>query len=433
MAVQTTTGDNNKQEVLIRDNNFIRAIYTGTRIESKILLHAMYTAQRTHNLTTKYSTSEVVEAIGLAGCKDTSVILHQIVPRILRHIVIIRNDNGKTKSTEGFNIVSYCKYEDGIFTIELNKRVLPYLIDIDNPYTAMKIEDLMSFNSTKKTKNFAIRLYEILKTKQYLLKVMDCVTDYYTLADLKIRTGLINVDTERALDIIEKYDLTEEAIVRMGGEPYQEWRNFRRRILEPAIEEINAMSAFAVSYDTKKAANGKIVGIIFKIRKKPGAAKETVDAAYNEAVEATGTLCDVRAVQETAAESVDPVTEIRSFLKEDLTDDELMSLFLTADENVERIKAAYDLACSQRGEIYSLMSWMTNAIKGRWADQPVVSRPGAGSGHGGNCGGWRGQDSHERRFGFKANEYDFDALEEELERQAFADLEDGEKYAVPAI
>ena len=79
------------------------------------------------------------------------------------------------------------------------------------------------------------------------------------------------------------------------------------------------------------------------------------------------------------------------------------------------------------------MSWMTNAIKGRWADQPVVSRPGAGSGHGGNRGGWRGQDSHERRFGFKANEYDFDALEEELERQAFADLEDGEEYAVPAI
>ena len=433
MAVQTTADSGDKQEVLIRDNDLIKAIHTGSLFESRILLRAMTETQRTGQLKASFSTAEFAECLNIQGSKKIYEMLHSAVPRLLDHRVIIQKKLNGKRSTVGFNIVKYCSYEGGVFTIVLNECLLPYITNIDNPYTAIEVRELFSIGSTKKTKNFALRLYEILKTKQYLLETMEHVTDCYTLADLKIRTGLVNVDTDRAYDIIEKYDLTEEAIVRMGGDPYPVWRDFRRRILEPAIEEINAMSAFAVSYDTKKAANGKIVGIIFKIRKKPGAAKETVDAAYNEAAEAAGTSCDVRTPRETAAENTDPVTEIRSFLKEDLTDDELMSLFITADENVERIKAAYDLACSQRGEIYSLMSWMTNAIKGRWADQPVVSRPGAGSGHGGNRGGWRGQDSHERRFGFKANEYDFDALEEELERQAFADLEDGEEYAVPAI
>ena len=427
MTVQTTADSSDRREVLIRDNDLIRAVYSGTVTDSKILLQAMYDYQhsRSREPVIKYTTEEIAKLIGVKGTEKIYSILHAAVSRLLDHKVIITCESGKRKTTAGFNLVTFAQYDGGLFTIELNHRLYPYLVDLTTPYTAVDMKTVRLFGGERRSKNFALRLYEILKTKLFLLEKdpgITVVDEYLSLAELKIRSGLVKVDDKQVSDVVEMYGATEEALEEIG-DPYPVWKDFKRRILDPAIYEIEEKTSVRVSYDPKRVGrSGRITGLTFHLRKKPGAAKETVDAAYNEAAEAADTSCDVRAVQEAAAENMDPVTEIRSFLKEDLTDDELMSLFITADENVERVKAAYDLACSQRGEIYSLMSWMTNAIKGRWADQPVVSRPGAGSGHGGNCGGWRGQDSHERRFGFKANEYDFDALEEELERQAFAEF-----------
>ena len=413
-------------ELLKRDNALIRSIYTGSRIESKILLHAMYAVQKSKKLITTYTTEELVNSIEIAGCSETGTMLHRIVPRLLNHKVIICKDNGRAKSTEGFNVVSYCKYEDGFFTIELNKRILPYLIDIESPFTTMRMGELMEFGTEKKSKNFAIRLYEILRTKQYILETSDSVSETFTLADLKIRTGLINIDNVQAEEVIREYNLTDEALVQLGGDPYPVWRDFRRRILEPAIKEINllASSDFTVSYKTKKAAAGKIVGITFTIHSK------YIDAGFHADT-------DDPSVKEISSDVIygQKADLVRSMITEEIGDDSIGRILDAAGGDTEKVRAAYELAEKQTGEIRDITSWMVSAVKGGWAEkwkEPVSKQhrddpENAAVQERSKGSAYKYQDqkafSHEKKFGFEPNSYDFDALEEELLARGYGQSE----------
>ena len=350
---------NEQKELLIRDNDLIRSIYTGSRIESKILHYAMYQLQKTREPVMSCTTKQLVEGLGLSvNSHDTGAMLHRLVPALLGHKIIIRREEGGRVITEGFTVVSYCRYDDGVFTIELNQRLLPYLVDISSPYTAIEINKLLSFDSSTKTKNFSMRLYEILRTKKYLLKNTDVITEYFTIADLKIRTGLVNVDEERAADIIRSYGLSEETVVQLGGDRYPAWRDLKRRVLDPAVAEISETTDISVTYRAVKVGrSNKVIGVIFSIRER--AEEETVMPERVESPEEDFLFC----------EKAELVEEVRSLTGMKLGDSEIESILTAADWNLERVRDAYVLAGKQKNKIRDMSRWLICAVRERWAEK----------------------------------------------------------------
>lgn len=122
---------------------------------------------------------------------------------------------------------------DGVITIRLDEDLKPYLLELKEKYTQYELIYTLKMKS-----KYSIRLYELLKSRQY-----DKLKNYkvkYSIDELK-----------RLLD----------------AENYKSFKDFRRRVLEKATEEINLYSD--INIDLTAMKQGKtITEIEIKIRTK---------------------------------------------------------------------------------------------------------------------------------------------------------------------
>ena len=383
-----------ESKILIRDNMLIRAMYTGSISESKILLQALYDSQRTRQTVLTYSTEEIAECIGTSSGKSIYQVLHRAVKNMLRNTIIIHDS--KKNYTEGFVMVPYCSYGHGVLTIELNQRIMPYLTDIKSTYTAMDIKKLQNFGGKKASRNFALRLYEILRTSQYILEGQDApryVTEYMTLEEMKLRTGLVR-EVESGLELmLEKHGMVQETLTK-AGDMYPEWKDLKKRVLDPAVKEINETTHLHTEYEPKKVgSSGKIVGLTFRTRFTDGYVPKK---------------------KEKDSEDGNNLSSVQEIIKEPISDEDARVILDAADGDIEKVRKAYKAAekQSESKKIWDLRKWMVSAIKGGWEtdSKPVEkddrTKKTADEG--------RIEKEHYKRYGFSPNQYDMDELEEEL-------------------
>lgn len=102
----------------------------------------------------------------------------------------------------------------GIVKLKLDEYLMPYLIQLKNHFTQYNLYYVLAMKS-----QYSVRLYELLKSYQ----------------NLKTWTFSLN-ELKRLLD----------------AESYDRWFNFRKRILEPAIEEIEQYSDLNITYELIK-------------------------------------------------------------------------------------------------------------------------------------------------------------------------------------
>lgn len=380
-------------KILIRDNTLIKAIYTGSVSESKILLQALYDFQKTKQTVLCYSTEEIAECIGIPHGKAVYPILHKAVSNMLGNQIVIHDS--KKHYTEGFVVIPYCSYGHGVLTIELNKRILPYLTDIKNTYTAMDLRKLQNFGGERTSRNFGLRLYEILRTNQYMLEgenAPEYVTEYMSLEELKLRTGLVRTVKPDLEESLKKYGMTQESLMQ-AGDIYPAWKDFKKRVLEPALKNINTDTHLRVEYEPKRVgSSGKIVGLTFRTKFADGHKKK----------------------QDRADTQDNAVALVRTIIKEPLNDNDITAVLCAAGGDVEKVRNAYALAEMQakEGKIRDLTRWMIAAIKGGWSAETEKIEKDDRCGE--KEGGQEKKTDHYSRYGFNANKYDMDELEKEL-------------------
>jgi plasmid replication initiation protein len=126
-----------------------------------------------------------------------------------------------------FAWVDGCIYHDRTGTVELSFTcwVKPYLQDLRKNFTTYRLLDLQRLRSAN-----AIRLYELL------MQYKSTGVRYDTLNELKCLLGIEG--------------------------KYKEWRDFKRRVLEPSVKNINESSNWQVRYKIKKKGRA-IGGIVF--------------------------------------------------------------------------------------------------------------------------------------------------------------------------
>lgn len=126
--------------------------------------------------------------------------------------------------------ISYADIErkDGLITIEMDKHMRPYLLQLNRNYTKYPL-----YNITRMKSKYGIMLYEILKS---YINMSVCLI--FDIDDLKIRLDSTN---------------------------YNNLKDFKARVINPALKDINTFSDIKATVDYIKRGN-KVTHIRFILK-----------------------------------------------------------------------------------------------------------------------------------------------------------------------
>jgi len=228
-----------------KSNSLVEASYRLTPAEQCIILSCISQIRKDEKITdeTMYKVS-VWDYINLTGAdrgtayRDMRDAAERLDGRRVR-IYELPNGEGRVKNKGRMLKVGWVQtiaYSDGCGEVELrfNRDMLPYLTNISNNFTTYNLKDVAKMSSS-----FGIRLYELL---------VEWKDKYKT--------------TEQEISVEQLRKL-----LQITGS-YAAIKDLKKRVLEPAIADVNAHSNIQVSWEQKKT--GRRVShlkFIFKLKK----------------------------------------------------------------------------------------------------------------------------------------------------------------------
>lgn len=244
-----------KNALVVKDNALINASYNLEVSEQRLMLMAIVNARETGQGITSDSALEISAtdyADQFKVTKETAYItLKQAVENLFsRQFTFIE----RYKETKQFRKVksrwvSRISYVEkfGILEITFAPDVVPLITRLEKHFTSYEIKQVSQLTS-----KYAIRLYEIL------IAWRTVKTTYLELAEFREKIGL-------------------------GEKEYPTMDNLKRRVLEPAINQINKYTDLTVKYEQKKRGR-TIVGFSFSFKEKPSLCvpKEKINVVSTE-------------------------------------------------------------------------------------------------------------------------------------------------------
>jgi len=216
-------------------NKLIEARYRLTLEEQRVILTLISLVNPDDKKLKKYRIPVQVfsEMIGTKH-KDMYSVIDRALEGLLKKPLKIEIElpDGRRK-LQRFNWIADGEYIEGqgYFEVSISEKLEPYLIGLKNYFTSIGIKFIYPLRS-----GYSIRIYELLKQYQNLNK--------------------------------RKFEISELREI-LGVEPdeYKRFFDFERRVLKPAVKEINEKTDLEVSY-TKKRTGRKISHIEFEVKPK---------------------------------------------------------------------------------------------------------------------------------------------------------------------
>lgn len=258
-----------------KSNFLISAKYKSTLLENKILAISLAYAQhfKTNESDIPYSEIKVSELKELLGVSNSGSFYQQL--RAAAEAMTAKKIGMSSEDSQTFDylaIVIRAKCEAGIFTIEYNPHMKQYLTEIRRNYSRLNLNTMLAFKN-----NYAFRLYEVLKSKAYYPKGYVPQGDErefrisLSVAELRLELGVVNAELDTVQRILKKQKKPdfERAVEVCPEKIFETWYDFKRYVLDPAVNGINKTegSDLRVSYSTVKSGKGgRVVGIDFDVR-----------------------------------------------------------------------------------------------------------------------------------------------------------------------
>jgi plasmid replication initiation protein len=178
---------------------------------------------------------DILEYAKLCGLKSVGGMLYKetrtVLKRLILKIIELELPNGNEVMLAWLVTVVIDK-QSGKVNIRLNEDLAPLLFDLQRDFTAYELLNILAMKS-----QYSIRVYELMQSHAY--------------------QKLVTYE----LDKLKKMLMVDE----MKG--YKNFNDFRKRILEPAIAEINEYANLNVTYEPITKGR-KVVKIKFLISKK---------------------------------------------------------------------------------------------------------------------------------------------------------------------
>ena len=369
-----------------KSNLLISSKYKSTITENKIQAIALASIQnakenKAGNLECTFSAAELRKLFG-----DGSGSLYKRLDSTAKKMTgsVIGYTNAETQSFEYISVISKAKYEDSKFTIIFNGELKDQILDIQEKYTILNLTTMMKFEHV-----YSFRLYEYIKSEYYKKKyiVQERIQGMgYEMtipcSEMRLMMGTVDANDDKVKAVLSKgkkpdYDKAVEVAEKEKKSKFKEWKEFKRSVIDVAVKEINELTELHIECKTDRAGlGGKAVGISFIITDKDNAV----------------TNKEPEVIDEQEVDILDLIDEVRSFITDNLPSSDIKAILESADLNVDRVRAAYELSKSQK-HISNLTGWLIKAIKDNY--QPGISKNGKAN----------------KFNNFEQNSYDYDVLE----------------------
>jgi len=223
--------------LVVKSNHIIEASYRLSVAEQRILLTAISRLRRGQYLTdaTLYSVSaaEIADMCGTSmegAYRDLSAAAERLFER---RITILKHPDGSRQHerqvTRWVQDVVY-KPGEGRVEFRFGKTILPYLSELTEQFTRYALSDV-----AKMTSAYAIRLFEILIQWDSIGK------------------------RELEIDQLREWLQLEDR--------YSSIKDFKKWVVDPAVEQINEHSPLTVTWDQRKTGR-KVTHLIFTFERK---------------------------------------------------------------------------------------------------------------------------------------------------------------------
>ena len=245
-----------KTNLVVKDNALINASYNLEVTEQRLILLAIINARETGQGITADSKLEIHASDYAKQFNTTNETAYEALKNAVNNLFerqfSFREEYKRTGKTGVVRSrwVSRIKYVDELAILELTfaPDVVPLITRLEQHFTSYQIEQLAHVTS-----KYGIRLYELLIMWRSVGKCL------FSIDDLRFKLGI--ADNE-----------------------YQSMSNFKSRVLEPAIKQINEFTDITASYEQQKRGR-TITGFEFKFKlknqppkeKKPTRDQNTID------------------------------------------------------------------------------------------------------------------------------------------------------------
>lgn len=223
-----------KNNLVVKSNALIQTSYRLTANEQKIILACISQVRRDEPITDQVMYT--ISASDFSGIYGTNLAptyrdLKTAALKLKRREVRITqetNGKGRRKETLITSWVQSIKYSEGSGEVKLrfNHDILPYLAELNECFTSYSLSNIVKMSST-----YGVRIYEILM--QWMA------------------AGEREVSIEWLKDILLLQD------------KYKTMCNFKARVLDPAIKDINKNSDIQVTFTQRKTGR-KVTHLRFK-------------------------------------------------------------------------------------------------------------------------------------------------------------------------
>lgn len=238
------------QPQIVKSNHIISASYELSVLEQRIILTCISKIGRNGEKITDdqlYSVS-IDNLIALCGTNSKSIYteLAEAAKRLYERSIVVLHEPDGTKRVEReqrfrwVQRVDYIKNE-GRIELRFSKDILPYLTSLSERFTRYSLSDVAKMSSS-----YAIRLFELL-----------------------IQYGSAGM-REVELDQLRQWFMLEKK--------YSSIKDFKKWVLDPAIEQINEHSPISVSWSQRKTGR-KVTHLQFTFSRKETIAPALVDGS----------------------------------------------------------------------------------------------------------------------------------------------------------
>lgn len=235
--------EKSRNQMVVKSNDLIRkARYNLTVNQQKIIAYVISLIKPTDKELMMYEIS-VAEFCDICGIEKAFFYdrIKDVFLALDKKSFLVETDE-KIFNFRWFSEFEYIK-GTGTIRLQLNSNIKSYLLNMSKDFTQYELFNILALKG-----KYSIRLYEWFKSYSFL--------------------------AEKKIEINELKTI-------LIAENYTEFKPFRRRVIEPAIEEINKYTDILVSYE--KVTKGKSVdSLIFYIKRKPPLDRYNIYLQINE-------------------------------------------------------------------------------------------------------------------------------------------------------